>query len=86
MSTPVVTLAGLDFDPYTASLNHCDRCGALAKVHVEMPSGHDLKLCRHHGVEYAPKLRANRAKFTIVDGDGGAQELLQLLQGAVPAH
>ncbi|MCW2583042.1 MAG: uncharacterized protein JWQ53_1832 [Klenkia sp.] len=46
---------------------HCDRCGALAKVRVVLPSGSDLVFCGHHAREYDAKLRDLAAD--IIDAD-----------------
>ncbi|KQS56865.1 hypothetical protein ASG36_17760 [Geodermatophilus sp. Leaf369] len=46
---------------------HCDRCGALAKVRVVLPSGSDLVFCGHHAREYDAKLRDLSAD--IIDAD-----------------
>ena len=50
---------------------HCDRCGALAKVRVVLPSGSDLVFCGHHAREYDSKLRD--IAVDIIDTDGEAR-------------
>ena len=50
---------------------HCDRCGALAKVRVVLPSGSDLVFCGHHAREYESKLRD--IAVDIIDTDGEAR-------------
>src|SRR5687768_10604433 len=47
---------------------HCDRCGALAKVRVDLASGSDLVFCGHHAREYESKLRD--IAVHIIDTDG----------------
>lgn len=39
------------------SADRCDRCGAQARVRVELASG-ELLFCGHHAKEYEPSLRA----------------------------
>jgi hypothetical protein len=46
---------------------HCDRCGALAKVRVVLPSGSDLVFCGHHAREYESKLRDIAVDFIETD-------------------
>lgn len=36
--------------------DRCDRCGAQARVRVELASG-ELLFCAHHAKEYEPTLR-----------------------------
>lgn len=48
---------------------HCDRCGALAKVRVVLPSGSDLVFCGHHAREYEDKLRDLSAEIVETDGE-----------------
>ena len=48
---------------------HCDRCGALAKVRVVLPSGSDLVFCGHHAREYEGKLRDIAADIIETDGE-----------------
>jgi transcription elongation factor Elf1 len=48
---------------------HCDRCGAMAKVRVVLPSGSDLVFCGHHAREYEDKLRDLAADIIETDGE-----------------
>jgi hypothetical protein len=48
---------------------HCDRCGALAKVRVVLPSGSGLVFCGHHAREYEGKLRDIAADIIDTDGE-----------------
>lgn len=36
--------------------DRCDRCGAQAYVHVELPSGLELLFCAHHFREHESKV------------------------------
>jgi hypothetical protein len=48
---------------------HCDRCGALAKVRVVLPSGSDLVFCGHHAREYEGKLRDIAVDIIATDSE-----------------
>ncbi len=48
-----------------ATLTHadrCDRCGAQARVRVQLASG-ELLFCAHHGKAYEPTLKASAAAW-----------------------
>ena len=47
--------------------DRCDgrRCGARAYVYAEMPSGHTVSFCGHHGTEYMAGLLDQGA--TVID-------------------
>lgn len=42
--------------PTLTAADRCDRCGAQARVRVELASG-DLLFCAHHAKAYEPTLR-----------------------------
>jgi hypothetical protein len=46
-------------------MEYCDRCGALGKVRIVLPSGGELVFCGHHAHEYEDVLeRLNAAIYT----------------------
>ena len=47
--------------------DYCDRCGAIGKVYVILPSGNDLVFCGHHGREYEPQLLDIAAEVSYDD-------------------
>jgi len=48
----------------------CDRCGARACVRAVLPEG-ELMFCRHHGREYAGRLRS--VAISIEDATGALE-------------
>lgn len=60
--TPVATR-----DDKQIHTDHCDRCGARAKVRVVLAGGRDLAFCGHHAREYDEKLRRVAVDFVDLD-------------------
>jgi hypothetical protein len=44
---------------------HCDRCGATAKLIVTLAQGGDLAFCGHHANRYADHIRTIAAGITV---------------------
>ena len=42
--------------------DRCDRCGAAARLAVQMPSGSELLFCGHHFNEHDDRLAAQGAQ------------------------
>lgn len=38
--------------------DRCDRCGAQAYMHVQLPDGGGLLFCAHHADEFEPIIKA----------------------------
>jgi hypothetical protein len=53
--------------PLTAA-DRCDRCGAAAKLRVQLPGGGELLFCGHHGNRFAGSLREKAAQFRDESG------------------
>lgn len=49
MSTPTIAPSAR---PTLTAYDHCDRCGARARVQVSLPGGGELLFCAHHGRRY----------------------------------
>lgn len=56
MSTPTLTAP----KPGT----RCDRCSAVYAVHITLPSGGELVLCRHHATKHRAALTQAGATLT----------------------
>jgi hypothetical protein len=46
----------------------CDRCGAAAKIEVELTAGGSLAFCGHHANKHADQFGGIAAKVTVEDG------------------
>ena len=52
-----------------ASLDErCDRCGAAAKVQVELAAGGELTFCGHHANRYADRVVEIAGQATVESG------------------
>jgi len=56
-----VDLESTEPAPGLELVDRCDRCGAAAFRRATLPSGAELLMCRHHGLEHGPGLRAKGA-------------------------
>ncbi|WP_163759578.1 DUF7455 domain-containing protein [Mycobacterium botniense] len=53
--------------PELTRADRCDRCGAVARVRVTLPSGAELLFCRHHATQHEAKLIELSAVLHISD-------------------
>jgi hypothetical protein len=49
-------------------LEHCDRCGAAAKLQVTFQNATDLAFCGHHANRYADRIMASARRVAIESG------------------
>lgn len=66
MSAPTIAPSNR---PTLTAHDHCDRCGARARVQVSLPCGGELLFCAHHGRRYEVALVEHGADIrTIATG------------------
>jgi hypothetical protein len=46
----------------------CDRCGAAAKVHLELTSGGELSFCGHHANRYSDRIAVIAGSVVVESG------------------
>ena len=47
---------------------HCDRCGAAAKLTVTFDGAGDLSFCGHHANRFADRIAASAEKVVVESG------------------
>ncbi|MEU4559958.1 hypothetical protein AB0F72_16370 [Actinoplanes sp. NPDC023936] len=68
----MTTLLSPEIDTVGELTDRCDRCGAAAKLEVELASGGDLAFCGHHANRYDSDIRRIGRKIRIEEGFGWA--------------
>jgi hypothetical protein len=64
----MTTLLSPEIDTVGELTERCDRCGAAAKLEVDLASGGDLAFCGHHANRYEAEIVRIATKIRIEEG------------------
>lgn len=64
----MTTLLSPEITTAASLVEHCDRCGAAAKLEVVLTGGGELAFCGHNASRYAGEIAKIAAKITVEDG------------------
>jgi hypothetical protein len=60
--------AALRLDSVPSLGDLCDRCGAAAKLHVDLSGGGALAFCGHHANHHAAEITRLAGTISVLDG------------------